>query len=496
MDRLCGCIYSIAPPGGRAGLLPFVPTAPPGLTTMTDAPPPQANRLIALATRLGVAALMIAAAAVVFFVLRSTKPQIQHTNPAAHKTTVIVFEAQPVPVQRQWRGYGTAEALDTADVPARVTAAVKSIPKNILPGTRVELGELLVQLDSDDFTRQLEIAQQKIKEIDAAIAQLDIEQNRLNERLALEDSDVAIAQTEYDRQLRFQKRDVATQQDVDASQRFLITAKRSQLQTRESLDLIGPRRRSLQAQKASQQSQVNLTELSEQRTTITSPIRGVIQSIDIEVGENITAGQRIARVVSLSRIEVPIQLPAASRRSIAPGDRLVLRPTSPLPGVSELLTWPTTIARIAPEQDTATRTLTVFAELTQGDDEARLPAPGMFIQATVWVAKSQPRLIVPRRAIRKGRIQIIRNGVLVSQPVKIDFTLSGTQPSFGLPDDQWAVLDAGVTAGDLVVVNAATQLADGSSVNPKLAQPLGTPEPKTTLGTPPNSASNTSGATP
>ncbi|MEM7625776.1 MAG: efflux RND transporter periplasmic adaptor subunit [Planctomycetota bacterium] len=447
---------------------------------MPDSSPAPTRRILAIATRVGVAVLMLVVAGLIYFALYSTKPEVEVIDPEANRPSIVVFRAEAVPVQRQWRGYGTADALDSADVPARVTATVDFIPNDIRAGSPVAHGQLLVQLDASDFTRQLDIATQRIAEIEAAIAQLDVEDGLMQERLALEDSNVAIAQTEYDRQLRFQQRDVATQQDVDAAQRNLINAKRSRLQLQEASELISPRRRSLQAQKASQQSQVNLAELNQQRASITSPIAGVLQSIDVEVGENLQAGQSVARVVSLDHIEVPIQLPAAARRSVAVGDAVELRPTNPQSSNGNphgTTVWTTTVNRVAPEQNAATRTFTVFAEpavggTSTGTVAGSLPNPGMFLEATVSAARVEPRFVVPRSAVRAGRVQVVEDGKLVSRAVDVDFNLSGHQPVFGLRDDQWAVINDGVLReGDLVVANASINYADGTEVVAQLSNP-------------------------
>ncbi|MEO1235884.1 MAG: efflux RND transporter periplasmic adaptor subunit [Planctomycetota bacterium] len=429
------------------------------------------GRLVAVVTRLLVAVLMLGVAIAVFSALRASKPEVQQVDPAANAPTVIVFEAQRVPVQRQWRGYGTAEPLDSAEVPVRVTATVDAIPDGILPGARVTVGQTLVELDASDFERQLEIAEQRIAELEAALAQLDVEQQRLEERLALEETEVSIAQTDFDRQRRFVDRNVGNQQDLDAAQRTLIAAQRNRLQTQQSLDLVGPRRRSLEAQIASQRSQVNLAQLNQQRTTVTSPIDGVLQSINVEVGENMMAGSVVARVVALDHIEVPLDLPAAAQASVRPGDRVTLRPTN-LPVAGPV--WQTTVARVAPEQDAATRTLRVFAELRQDKGGRGLPVPGMYLEGRVAVAEAEPRFVVPRRAIRGGRVQVVEDGIVVSRAVDVDYNLTGPQPGFGLPDDQWAVVDDVLAEGDLVVVNAATRLADGRLVEPVMADPPST----------------------
>ncbi|MEM1108177.1 MAG: efflux RND transporter periplasmic adaptor subunit [Planctomycetota bacterium] len=438
-------------------------------------PPPvrpysrRANRLIPLITRTAIGVLMLVVAVGIFGALQASKPVIEAVDPTSSRQPVIVFEAARVPVQRQWRGYGTAEALDTADVPARVTATVESIPADVLPGARVTRGQLLVQLDKSDFDRQLEIAKQRIAELDAALSQLDVEEKRIADRLALEASDVAVARSDFDRQTRFRERNVGNQQDLDNAQRNLINAQRSQLLTQQEADLIGPRRRSLEAQKASQQSQVNLAELSQQRTTVLSPIDGVIQAINVEVGENLTAGQTIARVVAPSPVEVPIQLPASALGSVGVGDGVNLRPTSGAVSLIDRAGWSTSLSRINPAQDPMTRTLTVYADLSADDGSKLLPVPGMFLEAIVSVARSDERFVVPRRSIRQGRVQVVRNGEVISRPVDVLFNLSGPQPKFGLNDEQWAVVGDSLNDGDLVVVNAASQIADGTLVEPRVA---------------------------
>ncbi len=422
------------------------------------------KRWLAWTTRGVVALLIVVIPAVALLWMTSTRPEVTAADPEQRRQAVVVMEMRPVEVQQQWRGYGVAEALRSADVPARVTATVVEIPEGILPGSRVMEGQVLAELDAADFVRQLEIARRRIDEIDAALAQIDVEEATLTQRLVIEDSDVAMAQAEYDRQVSLRERNVTNIQNVDAANRALLTARRSRLATREAIELIGPRRRSLQAQRASQEAQVNLAELSRQRATVTSPIEGVLQAVDVEVGESLTAGERVARVVALRRIEVPLALPGAARAGVRVGDRVTLRPTGGLPA---MIGWEATVARIAPEQDAATRTITVFVELHQEGDELRLPVPGMFLEGTVRVSDRAPRLIVPRRAIRAGRVQLVEDGVVVSRAVEVMFTLSETHPELGVPDDQWAVLEGEVLReGDLLVVNAATRLADGTLVTP------------------------------
>ena len=449
------------------------------------------NRLLAFSFRLGLGLLALVLAGGVFYGLYRTRPTIQQTDPAAVRPTVNVFVAEPVEVQRQWTGYGTVQAVRSVEIMPRVTAPVASIPDAVEAGRRVTAGQVLVQLDEEDFVRQLEIARQRIAEIDAAFEQLAVEESLLEERLSLADTEVSIAQTDYDRQVSLRERNVNNAANVDAAQRTLISAKQSRLQILEAQRSIGPRRSSLLAQRASQSAEVNLAELNRQRTTITSPIDGVIQSLDVEVGESLMTGQqRIARVVAIDHIEVPLSLPAAARGRVEVGDRAVLMPTGPLSARLPMPGWTTAITRIAPEADAATRTFTVFVELEASGHEIRLPAPGMFLRATVFDHAPETRLVVPRSAVSGERIQVVRDGKIASLPAEIAFDVAAEYPQLGVAANQWSVLDdPPFDAGELVLISSATPLPDGTPVHVRLptgsTTPVSPPSLSTVVGSDP-----------
>lgn len=419
----------------------------------------------------GLVALLLAVT--IYQVLVATATQVEPSDEARALPTAPVFSAQRVPVRRQWQGYGTAEAMDAADVPARVTATVTEVPDNTLPGNRVARGQMLVQLDGSDFERQVEIAEQSMTELRAALSLLEFEQTRLDEQLALEEEDLALSRDELGRVKRIQESGATNQQDVDRVRRETIATERQVIATTEAISRLEPRKLQLTAQLASQEASLKLAKQNFERTTITSPIDGVLQSVDIDLGEELRPGIRVARVVNLERIETPLRLPAQARSDMAIGDSATIATT-----VGGTRRFDATIARIAPVDDVATRTVTVYLVVDQPGVADRLGdptaepwlSPGAFVSGTVVSDRSNDRWVVPRRAVRSGRIRVVRDGVVVSQPVTVDFVVEGDYPSFGLPDDQWAVLSESSTLapGDLVLVNAAMAVLDGDPVEPSL----------------------------
>ncbi len=287
----------------------------------------QKHHWIALATRLAVVALLLAVGVGVSALFLINPPTPAERGPQAGRVEVPVFRTHQAMVARQWRGYGTANAMDAADVPARLTATVENVPPQIEAGRPVEKGDLLVQLDATDFQHDAQMAQQRLVELRPQLDQLKVQQTRLAERMKLEKEDTEVAQREFDRVQRLMKRNAGTQQEVDRAQREVIVAQRARVNTAEALEQIPAQREQLNAQIEAQNAAIEQAKLNIKRTHITSPMAGILDAVDVEEGESIASGQRVARVVSLARIEVPLRLPASARGDLVVGDEAVLYAT-------------------------------------------------------------------------------------------------------------------------------------------------------------------------
>lgn len=432
---------------------------------------------IAWTTR-GLSAVVVFAIAIaITMALKATAPKSGEVQAAAALQPVKVFEARAVPMQRQWRGYGVAAALDRADVPARITATVISIPVTVQAGRAIGEGQTIALLDGTDFRQQLELTTQRIAELDALLAQIEIEATRYQERLKIETDDVKLTDNEVKRIEGLLKVDAAKQFELDAAKRAANAAQRAELSTRELLDKITPRKTAWQALRDGQEASKKIAQENLDRCTIKSPLAGVLQSVDVKVGESLAPGQRVARVVSLARIEVPVQLPVAARRDVLVGGRIALRASNDTDHC-----WEAKVARLSPEDDASTRTMTAFVEVDQTESAkqfgtasaSRLLSPGQFVSAAAWSEVIEPRWVVPRRSIRAGRILAVTDGIVTSRPVTIDYLSEGALPQLGVPDDQWAVLvnDAhSLKAGELIVLNASIAVRDGDKVEPMLPKP-------------------------
>jgi len=137
--------------------------------------------------------------------------------------------------------------------------------------------------------------------------------------------------------------------------------------------------------------------------------------------------------------------------------------------------WPAQVARIAPEDDEATRTVAVYVVVHQDSGEPGRLAPGQFLRGTVSSSDVQQRWVVPRRALMGDRILLVNDGRIVSRNIEIAFQIERELPQLGLPDEQWVVLREPLVEGDQVVANASRGLPDGLAVTAVPAQAAGAP---------------------
>ena len=250
--------------------------------------PQRRNILVSVITQTVVAVVLLGIAALVTAVLINTRPVPDGADEPIPPRRVAVMKALAVPVRRQWQGFGTAAAMDSADVPAQLSAIVNFIPPNIAAGAEVAKGDVIAQLDESDFVEQRQIIAQRISEIRAQLNQLNLEEQSLKERVQIAQKETELAQRDLERVIEAFRRDGANQREVDRVEQDLNVKQRLETLASEELAKIDPRRDRFNAQRLGLESEASVAELNVQRCTIRSPLDGFIQNVDIEQGERVS----------------------------------------------------------------------------------------------------------------------------------------------------------------------------------------------------------------
>ena len=130
--------------------------------------------------------------------------------------------------------------------------------------------------------------------------------------------------------------------------------------------------------------------------TVTSPLSGALQTLEVREGMTLAAGQTLARINGLDQVWLQVAVPEAQGAILAVGQTVQSRFVG-LPGK----TVGGTISAILPATATDSRTVQVRVELPNPDGNLR---PGMTAQVSLAQTSGQAVLQVPTEAlIRTGK---------------------------------------------------------------------------------------------
>jgi len=372
---------------------------------------------------IGIAVLVL----VGIIVVRRGKSSGQQAGAGAGARVVPVgvtpAERRDVPI---WvEGLGNVTSLATVTVRARVSGQIVSVA--FQEGTRVKVGELLVQVDPRPFKIALEQAQ--------ATYQRDLATLHNNERDLVRYKDLAgqklIAQQQYDAQ-------VATVESAKATI---------------ALD----------------QAAVNNARLNLQFSSVTSPINGIAGVRQVDVGNLVTPtdANGIVVLTQMNPIAVLFTLPQDDLPRVAAAFA-----KGPLTveawdrgGLAKLGEGKLTV--IDNQVNPGTATIRLKAEFPNPDFRLW---PSLFVKARMHLETRQNLVVVATPAIQRGP-----NGTFV-YVVNPDNTVAVRNVQVDTVQGPLSVVTQGVQPGDRVVVDGQNQLRVGAKVDPR-AVPLSPVQP-------------------
>ncbi len=418
--------------------------------------------------RVLVGGIALLGAIAIFGLLVATKPRPTRLDREAPVLTVRAVTIAPVDVPRIWIGYGSARAMHVADVSAEVAARVIERDESVEPGMAIEKGEPIIVLDPHDFEERVNSGEARAAALRAQIDGLASGEQRWREQAEAIATEREIAKAELERFRDALARDAANITDVDVRVLAVHRLERESAAIARQLEDIPFQRESLRAQLLDQEAALQIARRDLERTRILSPIRGVLQRVVQRPGERVSVGDAVARIVDLSRIEVPLMAPMSATADLRVGDAVAA--SSDSPGSPE---WKGVISRIAPEADAQSRTITLYAEIMQDvtGDPTTLLRPGQFVVAGVTSASKGPRLVVPRKAIDGDKVYVAVSdaeapGLLraKARAVRTLWHLDGSYPALDPLETQWTVVEGELEPGDVVIVSNLDVVAAGTRV--------------------------------
>jgi cobalt-zinc-cadmium efflux system membrane fusion protein len=351
---------------------------------------------------------------------------------------------------------GSLAADEQTDVAPIIGGRVVSVSVDL--GSYVQKGQVIAQLDSGDARLRLEQAQAALAQANSAVAQAEA-------RIGLQPgqrfdptrvAEVGAARVAYDLAEKNLRRyqQLLESGDIARAAYDQQLAQRDQLreQYQAALTLANQSYAAVQTARAAAQAtqvQVQQAQKGIRDVTIYSPISGYVVERSANAGEFVATSSKVATVARTNPLRARIDIPEQSIATVRPGQSVSVS-VSTYPGRS----FAGRVARVSPNVSQQSRTLTVEAEVENGEN---LLKPGQFATIRVLQAQSDPAVLVPARAVRTdgttSRVFVIQDGVARERLV-----------ATGRQDGDLVEIKGNVAAGEPVATSNVEQLADGTPV--------------------------------
>jgi RND family efflux transporter MFP subunit len=401
-----------------------------------------------------------------------SKTNATNANTSTQPTTVDVTTTQAVvkPIPTYFEATGSLASDESTDVAPAIGGKVVSV--NFDVGSYVTKGSVLVRLDDRDARIRLEQAEAQYEQAKRAVDQAITGLRQAQVRLGVRDGEVfnietfsqvktvkanlELAEKEYVRsQKLFDSGDIS--RSALDQRRAARDALIGQMDDARSNAAVAVKAiNAAEAQVASARAGVTTAETQVEQarkglsdTVILSPISGYVSERISDPGEFITPNApntKVATIVRTSTLRMRIDVPEASIGKVAVGQGISLQ-TSAYPDRN----FAGTVARMLPGLNATARTLTVEAEVDNGEG---LLKPGQFATVRITQAKPENAVMIPAAAVRAdgdiNKVFVVKDGAAREHIVQL-----------GLLENGMIQIKTGIVEGDVIATSNINSLLDG-----------------------------------
>jgi RND family efflux transporter MFP subunit len=318
---------------------------------------------------------------------------------------------------------GTTAAFAAANIYARATGYI--VKRNVDIGDHVKQGELLAELAVPELDDQISQNEATLEQLKAAVQQAQ--------------ANATLAQGTWGRDKPLLKDGWVTghQGDID-----LQTVKADEAAVSVA-----------QANVVAQERLLGVLRQNRAYASVVAPFDGIITQRNVDVGSlvqgNENTGTFMFEIMQKNVIRVWVYVPQDAAFGVAPGVDAIVR-------VPELpdRQFPGKVTRIADALQSGTRTL--LTEIDIPNPDGTLP-PGIYCSVELKVPRKTPSFTIPAEALlfnRNGlQAAVVKDGKAEIRTVRVARDL-GTRVE----------VDAGLSAGERVILNPPVTLVNGSAV--------------------------------
>ena len=422
--------------------------------------------------------VLVGVAVLAFLISGREPPEREVYSERAQRVRTIAVAAQEL-VPRVV-GYGAVRPAKVWHAVAQVPGEVVAIHPQFKKGAILKAGAEIVLISPLDYDLAIARAEANIRSTDAQLAELKVNEENTRASLAIEARAQEIRDQELQRAETLLQRGNAAQATVDQQSREALSQRMKVQELRNTLRLIPTQRSVLEEQRAVYEAELESARLDLLRTRIQLPFDARIAEANVEATQFVQAGETLAVADGLETAEIEAQIPIVRFRALAQAvadnwdggglapesferiaERLGFAVTVRLRTGDPPIEWPGRFARISDTVDPETRTIGVIAAVDGAYAQAipgqRPPlTKGLFVEIELRAKTLEGRLLVPRSALHEGALYLADGeDRLRVRPVET-----------GLVQGDLVVIQAGLSAGERVVVSDLSPAIEGMLLEP------------------------------
>jgi multidrug efflux pump subunit AcrA (membrane-fusion protein) len=391
--------------------------------------------------------------------VRSSKPE---TEAAVTPTvSVKVAKAEKQTIAAPITAVGTIWPREKADVGAKVSAQIKSMP--LLKNKLVRAGEVIAVLESRDLQAQRAEALAALNEARANERSLvtgTIPKTNAEDQKALNDAHAKVnnARATFERRRTLYDKGGISKKDLEASQLDLTTAENELRLQEQTVALrtrsLNPNERALASARTAE-AQQHLATLDAQLSyaTIRSPITGIVTDQFQYEGEFASAGGKLVTIADTSSVIVKAPFSDTAVAQVKTGDTVTVLPTDT--SAEEMHGQVTLLSR---SSDPTNRTVEVWVTLGNGDGKLRANGAA---QVTIAANSKDDAIVVPASAVTLEASNATEGTVMVVDDQNVAHE---TKVTIGIRTPDKVEIVEGLKGGETVVIEGNYALSDGTKV--------------------------------
>lgn len=228
---------------------------------------------------------------------------------------------------------GKIEANDQANIASKISARVSEVLVDV--GSKVNAGDTIVKLDTQDLQAQVNQAQAAVDTANATLtnAMNSTRPEQISQAQATLDSAneaYDVAKKNYDRTKALVDAGANTQQQLEAAHQQLTTAESQQKSAQEQLNMLnnGATQTSIdvyKAQVAQAEAALKTAQTTLNNGTLTAPISGVVNVKSINVGEMASPGATLVSISNPDALVVNAYAPLDIAGQLQEGQDVVVK---------------------------------------------------------------------------------------------------------------------------------------------------------------------------